>query len=81
MLVGSPLAGWFADNTGSRRLPLLIGLLALAGATLLLCLSRTVALLVLGRILQGLSAAVVWTVGLALMVDTVGQAAIGEMMG
>lgn len=81
MLVASPIAGWFADNTASRRGPLLIGLFALAGATVLLCLARTVALLVLGRILQGCSAAVVWTVGLALMVDTVGEGEVGEMFG
>lgn len=48
---------------------------------MMLCLSRTIALLVVGRILQGVSAAIVWTVGLALMVDTVGRAEIGQMLG
>jgi MFS family permease len=46
----------------------------------LLCIGRTVALLVLGRVLQGLSAAVVWSVGLALLVDTVGRH-VGQSMG
>jgi len=80
LFVGSPMAGFYADRTASRRLPLLLGLLALAGATLLLCLGTTVALLVVGRLLQGLSAAVVWSVGLALLVDTVGKD-IGQSMG
>lgn len=80
LFVGSPIAGFYADQTSSRRLPLLIGLVALAGATLLLCLGTTVALLVVGRLLQGLSAAVVWSVGLALMVDTVGKD-VGQSMG
>jgi MFS family permease len=63
-----------------RRKPLLLGLLALAGSTLLLCLGTTVALLVVGRLLQGISAAVVWSVGLALLVDTVGKD-VGQSMG
>lgn len=80
LCVGSPFAGLYADHTSSRRTPLLLGLLALAGATLLLCLGTTVALLVIGRLLQGLSAAVVWSVGLALMVDTMGRQ-VGKSMG
>jgi MFS family permease len=55
LLVCAPIAGWYADRSSSRRLPLLGGLLALAGATLMLCLARTVSLLVVGRILQGAS--------------------------
>jgi MFS family permease len=81
LLVLSPFAGWYADRSSSRRWPLLIGLLALGGATILLCLARTVALLVLGRLLQGFSAAIVWTVGQALLVDTVGEKEIGETLG
>ena len=75
------ICGYFADRTRSRRLPLLLGLLALAGATLLLCLGRTIAVLIVGRLLQGTSAAVVWTVGLALLVDTVGPTQMGQMVG
>lgn len=81
LLVASPIAGWYADNSSSRRFPLLIGLLALAGATLILCLAQAVWLLVLGRVLQGISAATVWTVGTALLVDTVGKRYIGQTMG
>ncbi|KAI9055526.1 hypothetical protein LZ554_000474 [Drepanopeziza brunnea f. sp. 'monogermtubi'] len=81
LLVASPVAGWYADRSSSRRLPLLLGLWALGGATVMLCLARTVALLIAGRILQGCSAAVVWTVGQALLVDTVGQKDIGQMLG
>ncbi|POS72833.1 hypothetical protein DHEL01_v208776 [Diaporthe helianthi] len=80
LFVGSPLVGLYADHSSSRRWPLLIGLVSLAGSTIILCLGRTIALLVIGRILQGLSAAIVWTVGLALMVDTVPDK-IGEAMG
>jgi MFS family permease len=47
----------------------------------MLCLARTVSLLVVGRLLQGASAAIVWTVGQALLVDTVGQKEIGQTLG
>lgn len=81
LLLGSPVAGWFADRSTSRRLPLLLGLFALAGSTVMLCLAKTVVLFVIGRVLQGFAAAVVWTVGTALLVDTVGQNSIGETLG
>lgn len=47
----------------------------------MLCLARTLALLVVGRVLQGLSGGIVWTVGQALLVDTVGQKNIGQILG
>lgn len=56
------------------------GLFALAAATLLLCLGRHIAVLALGRVMQGLSAAIVWSVGLALLADTAGSS-IGLFMG
>ena len=62
-------------------MPFLFGLLALAGATLMLCLGRSIAVLIIGRTLQGISAAIVFTVGLALLVDTVGPTEIAQSMG
>ncbi|KAI4195261.1 MAG: hypothetical protein LQ348_002488 [Seirophora lacunosa] len=81
LLAAAPVCGWLADRSTSRRLPLLVGLLALAGATLMLCFGNTIGVLLAGRILQGASAAIVWTVGLALLVDTVGQKEVGQAMG
>lgn len=80
LFVGSPIAGFYADHSSSRRWPLLLGLLALAASTLLLCLGRTIWLLVVGRLLQGISAAIVWSVGCALLVDTM-ESAVGVGMG
>lgn len=80
LCLGSPLFGLLADRTPTRRLPFLMGLFALAVATLLLCLGRTVALLVIGRVLQGLSAAICWAVGLALLADNL-KDRIGWAMG
>lgn len=75
------LCGYFADHSSSRRFPLLLGLFALAGATVMLNVGSSIGILILGRVLQGISAAVVWVVGLALLVDTVGQKDIGQAMG
>lgn len=78
---GSLFFGYFADRTTSRRMPLLLGLFALAGSTVMLCLGNSLSMLLAGRILQGLSASIVWTVGLALMSDTVPEEEIGQAMG
>ena len=50
-------------------------------ATAIFGLAKSVYVLALSRFLQGLSAAIVWTVGLALLVDTVGQQDVGQWMG
>ncbi|TID26310.1 MFS general substrate transporter [Venturia nashicola] len=60
---------------------MLVGLFALGGATVMLNLGPNIAVLILGRILQGISAAVVWVVGLALLADTVHESEIGQTMG
>ncbi|EKG18517.1 Major facilitator superfamily [Macrophomina phaseolina MS6] len=81
LLAFSPICGWFADHTTTRRLPLLLGLVALAGSTVMLNIGTSIGILIAGRLLQGASAAVVWVVGLALLVDTVGQTDVGQSMG
>ncbi|QSZ29791.1 hypothetical protein DSL72_004308 [Monilinia vaccinii-corymbosi] len=63
------------------KLPFILGLLALAGSTVLLYVGNIIGILLAGRVLQGFSAAVVDVVGLALIVDTVGPEAVGEAMG
>lgn len=62
-------------------MPLLLGLFALCGSTIMLMLARNVTLMIVGRILQGFSGSIVWTVGIALLVDTVGEKEIGEVLG
>ena len=78
----SPVAGIVADRySKSRQLPFLLGLVALLAATLMFGLGKTVPVLVVARILQGLSSAVVWTIGLALVLDTVGPDRLGTVIG
>lgn len=74
-------AGWVADRTNARQTPFLTGLVALLAATIMLALGQSIPILVMARILQGTSAAVVWTVGLAMILDTVGPENLGKVIG
>ncbi|KAE9367298.1 MFS transporter-like protein [Stipitochalara longipes BDJ] len=74
-------AGIIADKLPARQLPFLCGLVALLASTILLWLGETIPVLILARILQGISAAVVWTIGLALILDTVGSEKLGVTIG
>ncbi|KAF7960017.1 hypothetical protein EAE96_001617 [Botrytis aclada] len=80
-LIASPLFGYYADRSSSRRTPLLLGFFSNAAATAVLYIAQNVWILALSRFLQGLSAAVVYTVGFALLADTVGSKDIGQWMG
>ena len=80
-VVSSVPAGWIADRANSRQLPFLCGLAALLAATILLVLGKNISVLVVARILQGISAAVVWTIGLAMVLDTVGRKNLGKVIG
>lgn len=77
----SPIAGILADKTSTRQGPFLLGLTALLFATILLFLGESVPVLALARVLQGISAAVVWTIGLALCLETVGPDNLGKTIG
>lgn len=80
-LLFSLVAGIIADLGSSRKLSFMAGLIALLIATIMLFLGQSVAAIALARVLQGASAAVVWTVGLALLLDTVGSDDLGKTMG
>lgn len=73
--------GIIADRLPARQLPFLVGLFALLASTILLYLGQTIGVLILARILQGVSAAVVWTIGLAMVMDTVGSEKLGVTIG
>jgi MFS family permease len=80
-VIFSPIAGILADKTSTRQGPFLLGLTALLLATVLLFMGNNVPTLVVARLLQGCSAAFVWTIGLALCVETVGKDNLGKTIG
>ncbi|KAF4543453.1 Tetracycline resistance protein TetA/multidrug resistance protein MdtG [Lasiodiplodia theobromae] len=77
----SPVAGVLADRVSTRQAPFLLGLLSLLAATVLLFFGNSMAVLVIARVLQGVAAAVVWTIGLALCLETVGSENLGKTIG
>ncbi|KAK7520798.1 major facilitator superfamily domain-containing protein [Phyllosticta citriasiana] len=77
----SPMAGFLADRVSTRQAPFLLGLVSLLIATMLLFVGQSIAVLVVARVLQGISAAVVWTIGLALCLETVGSDNLGKTIG
>ncbi|KAI9370699.1 MFS general substrate transporter [Aspergillus egyptiacus] len=81
LLAFSPPAGYLADRIESRRWPLILGLVALGAATALLCVGTHIGLWIAGRLFQGAAAAVVWSVGCALLVDTIEKESLGQAIG
>jgi MFS family permease len=81
VLIGSPISGYYADHSTNRRKPFFLGLLSLSVGTVLFGVATNIYVLVVSRMLQGLSAAVVYSVGLAVLTDTVDREEIGAWMG
>ena len=69
------------EFSSSRRAPFWLCLGCLTGATALLAVGTNVGLWVAGRLLQGVSAGMLWVVCLALLTDTVEQGDLGQAVG
>ena len=80
-VISSPFAGIMADRLSTRQAPFLVGVLIMFLATALLYAGESIPILVAARILQGISGAFVWTIGLALCLETVGPANLGKTIG
>ena len=80
LLLGTYPLGRLADRMG-RRVPMIGGLLGLVATTLLFAFAHAYPLLILARVLQGLSATATWTAGMALVADHYGQSGRGRAMG
>lgn len=80
--LASPIAGVLADRlTSSRQFPFLLGLILLLLSTILLAVGKSMPVLAIARLLQGASGGTVWTIGLALLIETVGQENLGKTIG
>lgn len=80
-VISSPFAGIMADRLSTRQAPFLVGVGIMFLATAGLYAGRTIPILVVARILQGISGAFVWTIGLALCLETVGPENLGKTIG
>ena len=73
--------GWIGDRLPGRRTPFILGVAVLGASTLCFALGSTLPALLIARILEGLSTAIVCTLGYALLNDAVGPEHIGKAMG
>ena len=69
-----------SDHIRSRKIPLLVGYIAIALSTLLFLFGRSSTLLVIARICQGFSGAVVGVLSFAVIADTARPEKRGEYM-
>lgn len=60
---------------------MLLGMIILAGASLILFFMTNVTMLIAGRILQGFASALTWTIGLSTVAHTVDENRFGHAMG
>jgi multidrug resistance protein len=80
-LVATPIFGIWSDRSQTRKFPMILGQAGLAIATVLFAMADSFWLLVVARLLQGVAAAVSWTLGLALLADVVPEEEHGSAMG
>lgn len=73
--------GYLADLFPSRRIPFILGLILNLVSTLGFALATTVWTLLAARVVQGLSTAIVHTIGYTLLTETVGKKHLGKAMG
>lgn len=80
-LLATPTFGIWSDRCRNRKTPMILGQAGLAIATVLFAVAQSFWWLVIARWLQGVAAAISWTLGLALLADTVPEAQLGRAMG
>ena len=73
--------GWLGDRLPSRRTPFILGVGVLGASTLCFALGKSLPILLIARILEGLSTAIVCTLGYTLLNNVVGTERIGQAMG
>ncbi|KAL5534540.1 hypothetical protein ACEPAG_1003 [Sanghuangporus baumii] len=81
LVIVSPICSWFSEKYQMRRSPMLWGLLSLTGSLVMFMEAPNYPVMIIARILQGISSCVVWVIGLALLADTVPEDKIGLQLG
>ncbi|RYF43173.1 MAG: MFS transporter, partial [Cytophagaceae bacterium] len=69
------------QRIGGLRWPFVIGQTLLLAAILMFAFSRSLILLIIARVIQGLSCGAVFTAGYPLLYDAFGSAQIGQVLG
>lgn len=69
LVIATPPIAALSEHYGERKWPLLLGQVCLAASQAMLMEVPTYWLMVIARVIQGISSSVVWVVGLALLYD------------
>ncbi|GIZ44015.1 hypothetical protein CKM354_000722400 [Cercospora kikuchii] len=80
-MVTGPFVGHFADQIPSRKLSLLVALGVQLVGTIIIIVSLSVPVLVIGRSIQAIGGNAAWIVGLATLAETVGKENTGKALG
>lgn len=80
-LITAPICAFYVDHYHSRRVPWLIGLIGMVAGIVAFGVSDSFAALLISRLLQGASSAILYTVGLAVLVESVEKSEVGTYMG
>ncbi|KAJ5312358.1 hypothetical protein PENANT_c011G05028 [Penicillium antarcticum] len=81
MTLGAPIAGWIVGKCERSQIPFLAGLLCAFGSTLFFMFGWAPWMIIVARVFQGLSAGVVYTAGLTLLVNTIESHELGPWIG
>ncbi|KAF7192758.1 putative MFS-type transporter C18.02 [Pseudocercospora fuligena] len=80
-MVSAPIIGHLADQTTSRKIPLLLSLIGCTVGTLLVATTPSVWAMYVGRILQGMAGTGAWIVGFGMLTDAAGKQHQGKALG
>ncbi|KAJ5128675.1 hypothetical protein N7476_007294 [Penicillium atrosanguineum] len=80
-VISGPIIGHFADKTSNRKVPLLLSLFACTVGTSMIACSSSLAMLFIGRVMQGIAGSSVWIIGFATVAATVGGDNMGKVEG
>ncbi|KAI0325628.1 MFS general substrate transporter [Cubamyces sp. BRFM 1775] len=81
LVIFTPPIAFLSEKYKNRKIPLLLGQAALIGSQVMLMEAPTFWVMALARVAQGISACVIWVVGLALICDTVPEKIVGKQLG
>ncbi|SCZ90569.1 BZ3500_MvSof-1268-A1-R1_Chr9g10882 [Microbotryum saponariae] len=81
LIVSSPPIAYVGGRFKDKRTPLLIALGFMAAAVVLFMETSSYSAMLVSRVLQGISGTGIWTLGLALVTDSVPEARVGIIMG
>lgn len=80
-VIAGPIIGHFSDQTPNHKVPLLLSLGVCIVGTCMVAGARSVAILLLGRVMQSIAGSAVWIIGFATVANTVSPKHMGSAMG